>query len=294
MNAPNNLLEMLRSFVELSKTLNLSKAVRNLGTTRQTVRRHIDCLEEARGDKLFQLRDRQYQLTPFGKQSLNEAKFILARADAWVLSQTQWINDLEFIESENDSGAPEYYSQQHRLDRIQRDGTPLIQSGFSCWANSQTFIESPELKLIRPFLLIYRPSKDGWQCVEIGESSSYAVWFGWEWAKSNVGHTVKETPAGTDYADHILQAYQMIYENGGVRFDHLIRQVPRKKDGPSHSICFQRLLIGLTFPNGDRALGVLADATEHVDIAGLDKNRIERMPEQFLKQYNVKIAEFIK
>ena len=47
------LFELLRSFSTLARTLNLSKAVRELGSTRQTVRRHIYLLEEARGEKLF-------------------------------------------------------------------------------------------------------------------------------------------------------------------------------------------------------------------------------------------------
>ena len=57
------LFEALRSFSTLASTLNLSRAVDALGTTRQTVRRHISLLEEARGEELFALIDRQYVLT---------------------------------------------------------------------------------------------------------------------------------------------------------------------------------------------------------------------------------------
>jgi len=43
---PPLLYEMVRSFTVLADTLNLSQAVRLLGSTRQTVRRHIAQIEE--------------------------------------------------------------------------------------------------------------------------------------------------------------------------------------------------------------------------------------------------------
>ena len=65
--------EMLRSFTTLAETLNLSHAVVLLGSTRQTVRRHIQQLEEMRGEALFEVHDRQYVLTDAGDRSVREA-----------------------------------------------------------------------------------------------------------------------------------------------------------------------------------------------------------------------------
>ena len=45
MNQPL-LFEMLRSFTTLARTLNLSHAVEELNSTRQTIRRHISQLED--------------------------------------------------------------------------------------------------------------------------------------------------------------------------------------------------------------------------------------------------------
>ena len=78
------LFELLRSFSTLARTLNLSKAVRELGSTRQTVRRHIYLLEEARGEKLFSVEDRQYRLTAAGRASLQGAEEILSFGEAWL------------------------------------------------------------------------------------------------------------------------------------------------------------------------------------------------------------------
>jgi DNA-binding transcriptional LysR family regulator len=49
------LFEMIRSFSKLAKTLNLSHAVHELSSTRQTVRRHIASLEEIKGENLFEV-----------------------------------------------------------------------------------------------------------------------------------------------------------------------------------------------------------------------------------------------
>ena len=72
--------EMIRSFTTLARTLNLSHAVKELGSTRQTVRRHIAQLEEAKGVVLFTIEDRQYYLTEEGARALPEAQDILARS----------------------------------------------------------------------------------------------------------------------------------------------------------------------------------------------------------------------
>jgi len=67
------LFEMIRSFSTLAKRLNLSHAVEELGSTRQTVRRHIDNLEEIKGVVLFRVVDRRYELTEAGTHALPEA-----------------------------------------------------------------------------------------------------------------------------------------------------------------------------------------------------------------------------
>ena len=76
------LFEHLKSFSTLAHSLNLSNALRELGSTRQTVRRHINLLEEVRGEKLFSIEDRQHQLTVAGRASLRETEDIWARGEA--------------------------------------------------------------------------------------------------------------------------------------------------------------------------------------------------------------------
>ena len=81
--------EMIRSFTTLARTLNLTHAVKELGTTRQTLRRHIAQLEELKGVDLFVVKDRQYQLTEEGSRALPEALDILSfLLSQWTLAIT--------------------------------------------------------------------------------------------------------------------------------------------------------------------------------------------------------------
>lgn len=280
------LFEMLRSFTVLARTLNLSQAVRILGSTRQTVRRHIDALEELRGEKLFEMKDRQYRLTDAGARSLKEAESILTRGEAWLAGESATVDGMAVVHHE-DADGPCFFAQQHRLDRLWVENSSLLQCGFRSWASSRTSIEDPEMAAVRPYLVVYRRHGDSWLCVEIGDKSSYTSWFGWTWAKSSVGRSVIETPAGAPYARFISEAYEQVYEGNPVRLDHIHTEMPRERDGPLVPVSFQRLLFNCTFPDGAFALAVLVDRTYTLDIAGVSEERIRTMPGSLLMDVDV-------
>ncbi|HHS93793.1 MAG TPA: LysR family transcriptional regulator [Rhodobacterales bacterium] len=279
------LLEMLSSYVSLASTLNLSQTVEILGSTRQTVRRHIRLLEEIKGEPLFVLHNRQYQLTVAGQASLQEAQNILRRSEAWVNGGVAHLNGLEQIRHEGDDGAT-FYSQQHHLNKIWETGTPLLQKGFACWAQAHGQIENPEMKWVRPYMLIYRKMGGSWQCVEIGEKSAYAKWFGWAWVKSSVGHVVSETPGGAESAVHVLDAYEEIYKRGGARFDHQYRTAPRASGGVLMPAKLKRLLVSCTFPNGDAAIGSVVEFTSNIDLSGINDAEMQDIPAEVEAELN--------
>ncbi len=169
------LFELLRSYISLAETLNLSVTVRKLGSTRQTVRRHINILEEARGEKLFELKDRQYHLTEVGLRSLIDAQTILAHGEDWLEGTSLGEPVLTRHKNKNEQGHC-YYLQQHRLSRLWIDGSSLLRHAHLCWAKAMSYIESEELKSVRPYWVVYRREGDRWLCSEIGENSSCATW----------------------------------------------------------------------------------------------------------------------
>ncbi len=283
------LFEMLRSFTVLARTLNLSKATVELNSTRQTVRRHIDILEEIRGEALFEVHDRQYYLTEAGARSLKEAQNIVARGEVWMSGVSTSVRGLTRVSFEDSKTNHVFYAQQHAISRLWINSSPMMQQGFHSWATGKTALESPEMAVIRPYLVVYRRMDKGWLCVEIGEKSSYASWFGWTWAKSSIGRMMLETPAGEDFAHFISQAYLDVYEGSGVRLDHIFTHIPRQLDGEPVPVAFQRLLMGCTFPDGEFALAVLVDRTYQIEIAGLKEDKVKLMPREFLMEFDISI-----
>ncbi len=275
------LFELLRSYTVLARTLNLSKAVRELGSTRQTVRRHITLLEEHKGEALFRLEDRQYYLTEAGKRSLREAQDLLARGQAWLDNCSDHINGLYHLAFDEGADHP-YYLQQHPLSRLWIDSSPLLQEGFQSWAKSKGELESSEFAAIRPYLMIFRRLDDDWICIEIGNKSSYATWYGWQWERSSVGRGIADLPGGTGFANLLAQPFHDVRAQGGVRLDHIHT---RLGDGSGENlvpISYQRLLMGCRFPDGSFALAVLIDRTHNIEIEGLDPEKAQSMPQEFI------------
>jgi hypothetical protein len=278
------LFELLRSFTTLARTLNLSHAVKELKSTRQTVRRHILQLEELRGEPLFELIDRQYRLTPAGKAALPEAEELLARGTAWMLNQSAHKDGL-FVAKYTDNPEFDYFLQQHPVSEIWRSGSTVMQQIVACWAEAGGQVEHPAFQAIRKHLLVYRQGEaDGfWYCAEVGEESSFSSWFGWVAAKSSVGRALERLPGGDSIASLLSQPFKDIASTHGLRLDHVHTQIPR---GPEfegrHPISFQRLMMGLSFPDGSFALGSYVERTYDLMIEGLDPEKIMTMPEDLL------------
>lgn len=275
------LFELLRSFAALAKTLNLSHAVKELKSTRQTVRRHINLLEELRGEPLFELVDRQYVLTEAGRRALPEALDILARGDAWMQNQSSHVNGLFAVRY---TANPEfdYYQQQHPISQVHARNSPLMQQAISCWALSGGEIEHVAMAPIRDYLMVYRLNGDAWYCAEIGEKSSYTSWFGWAAARSSVGRALEGMPGGDTFASLLEHPFKEILQTHGLWYDHVHTQIPRESDGPLIPTSFQRLMMGCRFPDGSFALAALVIRTHDIVIEGLGEDKIRSMPDELV------------
>ena len=275
---------MLRAFVVLGQTLNLTKACKELGATRQTVRRHILELETIKGKPLFQIEDRQYRLTSYGKASIDDARSILLNLDTWSgqtrlkKQRSQGLEISRYIDAEG----REFYSQQHPVSKIALDGPPLLKNALAAWGKAETRLEDDAMKVIRPYTVLYRKSSNGWVFVEVGTQSAYARWFGWAWSKSAIGKLMQEDNVGDAFNEFISGAYSRIYNEGGVRLDHLFAYLPKDGCDVPLPVTFQRLLLGCIFPDGTPGLSVLALITDRVEIDALDGKAPPEIPEELL------------
>ncbi|MEM9843956.1 MAG: LysR family transcriptional regulator [Pseudomonadota bacterium] len=275
---------MLRAFVVLSRTLNLSKACKELGATRQTVRRHITDLEAIKGAPLFKVEDRQYHLTPLGQASIEEAKSILLNLDTWSGRSALSKQSAEGLEASRyvDADGREFFSQQHPVSKIAADGLPLLRGALAAWGKAETRIEDDAMTLVRPYSVLYRKSANGWVFVEVGTESAYARWFGWTWSKSAIGKLMQEDNVGDEFNEFIAGAYSRIYNEGGVRLDHVYAYLPKDGSELPLPVTFQRLLLGCVFPDGTPGLSVIALITNRVEIRALAGKSQPGIPTELL------------
>jgi len=280
---------MLRAFVTLSKTLNLTATSESLGVTRQTARRHLSELEQIVGHPLFALERHEYALTEFGKESVAEAESILVQMDTWAGRKGVNRRIILGLESAqfSDGAGRKFYSQQHPVIQISKNGLPIMQRALTAWGLSLAQIEDPAMADVRPFLVVYRRSVKGWICVEIGERSAYAKWFGWAWSKSAIGRLSHEDNAGNEFNDFIAGTYARIYGAGGVRLDHLHAHLPRETMAEPVPISFQRLLLGCVFPDGTPGLAVLVLMTNKIAIDALPDGFSNCVPDDCVMDFEL-------
>ncbi len=286
---PSTLFEILRSFTTLASTLNLSETVQRLGVTRQTVRRHINTLEELKGAKLFELRNRSYSLTDAGMQCRLEAQAILDQTEDWLRNKSVRARSrgaLERVTYKDEKGYS-FHAQQHHLGRLWVDAPPLLRRAFEAWSQAELQLEHPAMTSIKAYRLVYRRLQNSWLCVEVGESSSYATWLGWEWAKSAVGRFSQDDPVGTDFDNFMSQAYHGVFVAGGARLDHIAGLIPRARNAEAIPARFQRLLLGCVFPDGEPALALFVARTNRVEISGLGPDEIPEMPAELLMEDDI-------
>lgn len=263
------LFEMLRSFVTLADTLNVSRAVQLLGVTRQTLRRHIEILEDCRGQQLFVVEDRQYRLTEQGSQAVQEARNLLERGRAWLDSEAGHREGLFHFTLTREDGYY-YHLQQHAIARVWTDEGPVMKDAIKAWAQSEGQIEHPAFQSVRPHALVFRFLDDHWLCAEVGEDSDFARWYGWSWARSSVGRKIDGLPGAGRFNFSAAQSYDELRATQGLRLDHIATLMPHGPDDVLRPICFARLLLGCSFPDGSFAMMSMVDSTCEIDIPGLD------------------------
>ncbi len=241
------------------------------------------------GQALFSLEKQEYVLTAYGKGCVADAESILRQLESWATRSRMTKRRSQWLESANylDANGREFFSQQQPIIRIAKNGLPIMKKTLAAWGQAHTQIEDPATSDVRPFLVIYRKSQTGWICVEIGERSAYAKWFGWAWSKSAVGRLSEDDNAGDDFNEFISGAYARIYGEGGVRLDHLYAHLPREGCDEPIPVSFQRLLMGCVFPDGTSGLAVLVLMTNQIDIDALCDVEISCVPEELVMDFEI-------
>ena len=271
------LYEMIRSFTTLARTLNLSHAVKELGSTRQTVRRHIAQLEQARGVELFTVIDRQYRLTDAGRRALPEAQDILLRGRSWLMGHVSHKEGMQCVHADLPEGRS-FWLQQQPMGELWRSDRPLLRECFRAWSMAGGALESEAMAHVRPYFMVYRDSPNGWICVEIGDDSSYVSWFGWANARSSIGRNLDGLPGGDEFAHLMIEPFDDASVHQNTRLDHISLQLQREQNGPYIPLSYRRLLLSGRFPDGTFALISVLDRCYDISIDGLSAEEVRKMP----------------
>lgn len=271
------LFEMIRSFVTLARTLNLSHAVDDLQSTRQTVRRHISQLEEMRGEVLFEVVNRRYELTDAGKSALPAAESLLGHGQLWLRGQIKDASGLMGISHIDPDTGWYYHQQQQPISVAWNSQSPLFRAAIKCWAEAHGALEDERISPIRPYTLIYRDTPAGWLCTEVGEHSFYSQWWGWATARSSVGRSLDQFPFGPELARVIDVPLREVQLSSGMRIDQVVTRVPRQAGGEPQHLVFERLLLGTHVPDGSFALMVVVDRPDKIRVAGVGQSSLDEM-----------------
>ena len=279
-NSPALLIEMMRSFSALARTLNLSQAVEELGSTRQTVRRHIAQLEEAMGEQLFEVQQRRYVLTERGERALTPAQVLLDQSLVWYRGQFEHVAGMLRFSYKADNGWI-YHQQQQPMSVVWSCKSKLLRAALKAWTASEGQLESEEMAKVRPHIVVYRENADKWICVEVGEKSFYSAWFGWVRARSSVGRSLNEFPGGDAVASIADLPFQDVCEGHSVRLDQVLTELPMGgEDGPMRLIAFDRLLMGAQLPDGSPAIISVVDRACEIRISDIDPLVLNSVPDE--------------
>ena len=280
------LFEMLRSFTVLADHLSLTKAVTELGTTRQTIRRHIKELENIKQATLFDFVDRQYSLSKAGEECLASAKSVLASADSWLQGNELEVDGLMRVRFQDDDDA-NFFAQQHKLTKIWKSAPPLLRHGLSRWSASGAELEHRSMRKLRPYMVVYRRHADQWLCVDVGEKSSYATWLGFEWAKSAIGRSFNDDPVNSEADNFLVNAYNYVNSVGGIWYDHISTQFQRRANGAFQPVNYQRLVFSCLFPDGQPAVASVIARTNCIELNTGDQIKLPQMPKDELMEFDI-------
>lgn len=285
-STPALLYEMMRSFAALARVLNLSQAVEELGSTRQTVKRHIAQLEEAMGIKLFEVEQRRYVLTAEGHRALEPAELLLDQGKIWYEGAFQHVGGLLRFAFESDSGSM-YCQQQLPISAIWQGKSDLHRASIKAWSMSEGKLESRHMAKVRPYLLAYRENSEGWICTEVGEASFYSNWYGWAQARSSVGRNLNNFQGGKEFASLADRPFRDIAATHGIRLDQLLVQTVSAEDSSVNTVMFDRLMMGVRMPDESPAVISIVDRTSIVHISGLSDDILNKIPARAKVDFNL-------
>jgi len=279
LKTPSVLFDILNSFVCLARLLNLSHASKELGFTRQTIRRHVAELEEKIGKPLFELDNRKYILTEAGRAALPGAKLLLLNANSWIegFSKKQDVKNTNSLKKDTDFN----FIQKHSISVLNQKGPKLLQQALQKWIEGEGRIDHASLIEMQPHAVNFRKQGTYWVCIHIGDKSSLATWLGEEQALSAAGELINESPITGNYVNDAVEAFDYAYYTGDIVYDHVCARLPHVRGGQHSNVNYHRLVLPCNFPNEQVFIASYVFRTNDIQIGDVPPADVPKMDEKW-------------
>lgn len=230
----NLLYGYVRSFVRLAYLGDVREAALQLGTTRQSIKRHVLELENLLEAQLFETIGATSRLTNMGALWLPRAQEFFELAGAFL--------------NRKGSNQAQYRSTQLPLRMLLRDpsNSELLRSFALSWMQDGQSTRSRCYSSYKDHCILYERVAGSWQSREIGKNSAFSKRFGPNITKKSEKKKLSEMQTGSDLHDEISLLLDGVYTRGGLHFSEVACNLYNSAGTQREPVLYQRLLAELT------------------------------------------------
>lgn len=247
---PNSalLFAYVRAFIKLASLGNVDEAAAELQTTRPSVTRHVQMLEESLNCRLFESIGTVSKLTPRG--ALYHARL----CEFYQLGSE--------VLTKRNQPATRYTSVTLPLRYLSEEmGAPKLLRDFSrAWFAGRKTLDCPQLNSFRPYWIVYERRAGIWHSREIGDRCSLSCWYGVDLVRDSIGSSVPEMISGMEFKDEVSFALDAIYLRGGLHYSEVSLNLPRPGHEGLVHVQYHRLYAEIVDDKGNAVVASLIDA----------------------------------
>jgi len=266
---PKNLIFLLRIFLAVADTPNITKAAKKMSISRVTLQNRLKDLEELCGYKLLEFdTHNRYKLT--------------AKAEKWAVKVKHWLRQGEDIMSVSDKHAEEFvngfsnkhdapcYYQQHPLNCLWESDTPYLKTMMQSWLSAEGQFNNSELAHVCENAILARQHYDEFIIMGIGGKAAIMDWLGKESCLSAIGIPLSSTAVSTKADDTITDSYRKAILQGAPLYEHVSMELPRPEMGTNVRAYYRRLILPCKLPDQSPMIASVVEISDNITIDDLE------------------------
>jgi len=176
-------------------------------------------------------------------------------------------------------------SQRHSVFELDKKEScpPIIHHAWRAWREGNGDLDSVGMSHLVPWAIILRQFQNDWIVAEIGESSSFATWFGPKRARFFKSKTRKEFLTGSVSYRETGRVYDEVERWGSPILHHIQACIPRSEGSENEWISYQRLVLPIKWGD-ETGLASFVVRTNTIRIDTLSAEERHPMAPEFLME----------